>query len=92
MALGWWHLDEEPCAGLVGNALAFVVYVLLPAAAVVAVVAAVVGSAAEVGMSVVVVAAAQERQQMVKGDWQQLERASRRLQLFLIELLSFISE
>ena len=32
------------------------------------------------------------RQQMVKGDWQQLERAARRLQLFLIELLSFISE
>ena len=67
---------------------------LVPAAAVVAVVAvvaAVVGSAAEVRMSVVVVAAAQERQ-MVKGDWQQLERASRRLQLFLIELLSFISE
>ena len=64
----------------------------MPAAAVVAVVAAQVGSAAEVGMSVVVVAAAQERQQMVKGDWQQLERASRRLQLFLIELFSFISE
>ena len=37
-----WHLDEEPCAGLVGNALAFVVYVLVPAAAVVAIVAAVV--------------------------------------------------
>ena len=65
---------------------------LVPATAVVAVVAAVVGSAAEVGVSVVVVAAAQERQQMVKGDWQQLERASRRLQLFLIELLLFISE
>ena len=67
-------------------------YVLVPATAVFAVVAAVVGSAAEVGLSVVVVAAAQERQQMVKGDWQQLERAARRLQLFLIELLSFISE
>ena len=65
---------------------------LVPATAVFAVVAAVVGSAAEVGLSVVVVAAAQERQQMVKGDWQQLERAARRLQLFLIELLSFISE
>ena len=64
----------------------------MPATAVFAVVAAVVGSAAEVGLSVVVVAAAQERQQMVKGDWQQLERAARRLQLFLIELLSFISE
>ena len=65
---------------------------LVPATAVFAVVAAVVGSAAEVGLSVVVVAAAQEKQQMVKGDWQQLERAARRLQLFLIELLSFISE
>ena len=64
----------------------------MPAAAVVAVVAAVVGSAAEVGMSVVVVAAAQERQLTGKGDRQQLERAARRLQLFLIELLSFISK
>ena len=44
MTCGAWlcHLDEEPCAGLVGNALAFVVYVLVPTAAVVAVVAAMV--------------------------------------------------